>query len=279
MKIPFCLCPLCFGCLVPHTSIALWSGSNAHVPIRCSIVMENIRNWDVSSWAMSAESRRVSASGKGLFDLWTQVLHRQHSKWHTTISVQHVCGRTCKSHTERLRTSKPSIFLLRGKSTKCYTTMLPRIRLSRLNTELLFQRSFLLLSVGGVIEMIKEQQRGKAQLTSDFQITPHLSCCAQSSVLLCTRAMLHFWIHNLYKMTKSGTFRLSDRHTHAHNLKKKHAELVRVVLKVPLTVDTFSNLQWQERDRWKQSKFNKRILQVLMLIMFRYVKYVFVFYY
>lgn len=171
---------------------------------------------------MSAESRRVSASGKGLFDLWTQVLHRQHSKWHTTISVQHVCGRTCKSHTERLRTSKPSIFLLRGKSTKCYTTMLPRIRLSRLNTELLFQRSFLLLSVGGVIEMIKEQQRGKAQLTSDFQITPHLSCCAQSSVLLCTRAMLHFWIHNLYKMTKSGTFRLSDRHTHTHIIWRKN---------------------------------------------------------
>lgn len=179
----------------------------------CSIVMENIRNWDVSSWAMSAESRQVGASGKGLFDLWTQVLHRQHSKWHTTISVQHVCGRTCKRHTERLRTSNPASSCCEVRVLSATPPCCPELDSPGLIQNYYSREVFLLLSAGGVIEMIKEQQRGKAQLTSDFQITPHLSCCAQSSVLLCTRAMLHFWIHNLYKMTNSGTFRLSDTHT------------------------------------------------------------------
>lgn len=47
-------------------------------------------------------------------------------------------------------------------------------------------------------------------------------------------------------MTKTHTFRfsLSDAHTQ----KIKRARLVKFVLKVPVTMDQFSNLWWQETD-------------------------------
>lgn len=89
--------------------------------------------------------------------------------------------------------------------------------------------------------------------------------------------------HILYlnKMTKAHAFRfsLSDTHTNVHT--QKPAQLVTFVLKVPVRMDQFSNLQWQQGDwcSWRQTRFNTRILPVLMSIImktFRFVEYVFV---
>lgn len=90
--------------------------------------------------------------------------------------------------------------------------------------------------------------------------------------------------HNLYlyRMTKAhaSRFSLSDTLTNAHtqNSKIKPAQLVTFVPKVPVRMDQFSNLQWQEADwhSWRQTEFNKRILPVLMLIIIITFGYVFV---
>lgn len=130
---------------------------------------------------------------------------------------------------------------------------------------------------------IKERQRWRMWVVSDFGINPRQ---AQRATPLCE--------HNLFfvQMTKtSRTFSGSRRQTYklqrAHAKKMKRGGLVEFVLKVPVTMDRFSNLRWQEADRhsWRQSKLHQRIppaLMVIIIIMmmmsFKCVKYVFFFF-